>query len=64
MPQTQRYSKPSVQRFGTFRDLTRQGFHGAADGAMFGSTTGNNCQDFDVGGGMTTLTCIIGTGSR
>ena len=58
------YAKPSVQRFGTFRDLTRQGFDGAVDGASFGGTNGSNCQDFDISGGMTTLTCIIGSGSR
>ena len=58
------YQKPTVQRFGTFRDLTRQGFSGSLDGATFGATNGSNCQDFDIGGGRTTLTCIIGTGSR
>ncbi len=57
------YSKPGIERFGAFRDLTRQGFTGASDGLTFNGTNGNNCQDFDVGGGFTTLTCIVGAGS-
>jgi len=28
------YSKPMVERFGTFRDLTRSGFGGAGDGCI------------------------------
>ena len=29
------YQKPTVQKFGTFRDLTRAGCTGASDGATF-----------------------------
>lgn len=57
------YRKPAVERFGTFRDLTQQGYQGASDGLTFNGTNGSNCQDFDIGGGQTTLTCIVGGGS-
>ncbi len=57
------YSKPRVERFGTFRELTRQGFQGATDGVTFGGVTGNNCQNVISAGGLTTLVCIIGGGS-
>jgi hypothetical protein len=54
------YQNPTVERFGTFRDLTQQGYNGANDGLTFNGTNGNNCQDYDIGGGKTTLTCIVG----
>ncbi|MDQ6829046.1 MAG: lasso RiPP family leader peptide-containing protein [Gemmatimonadota bacterium] len=57
------YSKPLVQRFGTFRELTRQGFTGATDGITFAGVTGSNCQQEITVGGMTTLVCIVGGGS-
>jgi hypothetical protein len=57
------YKKPSAERFGTFRDLTQQGFNGGNDGLTFAGTNGDNCQDFDVVGGQTTLTCIVGGSS-
>jgi hypothetical protein len=28
------YSKPGLERFGTFRELTRVGFNGASDGLL------------------------------
>lgn len=61
---TSTYQTPAVRRFGTFRELTQQGFQGPGDGFSFGGATGNNCQDYDVVGNFTTLTCIIGSGSR
>lgn len=37
------YSKPQVQRFGTFREITREGFVGNVDGGLIlgpdGTTT-------------------------
>lgn len=37
------YARPTVQRFGTFREMTRQGFSGNVDGGLIlgpdGSTT-------------------------
>jgi hypothetical protein len=57
------YQKPTVERFGTFRDLTQQGFNGNNDGITFNGVNGNNCQDVDIGGGQTTLTCIVGGAS-
>ena len=55
------YNKPRVERFGTFRDLTRQGFQGTTDGLTFGGVTGSNCQNEILASGATTLVCIIST---
>ena len=34
------YEKPTVEKFGTFRDLTRLGFNGGSDGiSIFGPGT-------------------------
>ncbi len=40
------YQRPKVERFGTFRDLTRVGFTGAADGMgeLGVPGTGSNCR--------------------
>jgi hypothetical protein len=57
------YQKPTVERFGTFRDLTQQGFNGANDGITFEGANGNNCQSVVTAGGQTTLTCVVGGGS-
>jgi hypothetical protein len=57
------YEKPRVERLGTFRELTKQGYNGANDGMTFAGTNGDNCQDFDVVNGMTTMTCIVGGAS-
>jgi hypothetical protein len=57
------YVKPKVERFGSFRELTKQGFNGANDGLTFAGTDGDNCQSFDVVGGSTTMTCIVGGSS-
>lgn len=41
------YRKPTLERFGTFRELTQVGFQGASDGVTFqgagGPATGNDC---------------------
>ena len=34
------YARPRVRRFGTFRDLTRQGFEGNTDGGLILGTDG------------------------
>ncbi len=57
------YSKPRVERFGTFRELTQQGFQGATDGITFNGVNGNNCQNVFLANGQTTLVCIVGGGS-
>lgn len=35
-----RYESPRLHRFGTFRDITRQGFTGNADGGLILSADG------------------------
>ena len=38
------YKKPTVEKFGTFRDLTRLGFNSASDGAsILGVVTSPGC---------------------
>ena len=38
------YQKPMLEKFGTFRDLTRLGFSSASDGAsIFGVATSPGC---------------------
>ena len=41
------YSKPGLERFGTFRELTRVGFNGSSDGLLItgpdGSVVGIGC---------------------
>lgn len=38
------YQKPTLEKFGTFRDLTRLGFSSASDGASIcGVTTSPGC---------------------
>lgn len=48
------YTKPTLERYGTFRELTQVGFQGASDGVTFngagGPATGNGCtQDPNTG---------------
>lgn len=57
------YERPLVTRYGTFRDLTLQGFTGSNDGLTFAGANGNNCQRYEIHGAFTTLTCIVGGGS-
>jgi hypothetical protein len=35
------YAKPLVQRFGTFREITREGFTGTLDGGLILGPDGN-----------------------
>lgn len=35
------YARPTVQRFGTFRELTRQGFGAVDDGGLILGSDGN-----------------------
>lgn len=38
------YTKPTLEKFGTFRELTMLGFLGASDGQfIWGDASGNNC---------------------
>lgn len=54
------YTKPSVSRFGTFRDLTQLGCNGASDLVIpgIGSSDGNIPEIVDVGGIKTTKVCF------
>jgi hypothetical protein len=38
------YEKPSLQRFGTFRDLTRWGFASASDGGSILGISSPGCE--------------------
>lgn len=38
------YQKPTLQKFGTFRELTRFGFASAADGISIFGIGGDGCQ--------------------
>lgn len=39
------YAKPTLEKFGTFRDLTMLGFLGTSDGYFIcGTVTGSNCR--------------------
>jgi len=47
------YLTPRVERFGTFRELTRIGLTGASDGVTVcgpNGGTGSNCTGFDSSG--------------
>jgi len=60
------YTKPMVQRFGSFRDLTQAGCRGVSDGAVFGNATADGTTpDFIVGsdGVTTTRYCFSGAPS-
>ena len=37
------YQKPTLEKFGTFRDLTRLGFNSASDGASFFGVASPGC---------------------
>jgi hypothetical protein len=39
--QARAYAKPLVQRFGTFREITREGFTGNVDGGLILGPDGN-----------------------
>ena len=57
------YTKPSVQKFGSFRELTQAGCAGVSDGKTFegsGPSTGNTPR---VTNGTTDF-CFFGPGSR
>ena len=57
------YEKPSVQRFGTFRDLTQAGCSGMSDGETFkgtGPSVGNTPR---ITNGTTDF-CFVSAGSR
>jgi hypothetical protein len=44
------YSKPQLEKFGTFRELTQIGFRGVSDGLSIpGIGTGNTCSSFGIG---------------
>lgn len=43
-PGSPMYTKPTLEKFGTFRELTMLGFLGASDGQfIWGDASGNNC---------------------
>ena len=54
------YSKPSLQRFGTFRDLTQFGCFGSSDLVIpgIGATDGNIPEIITIGGRKTTKICF------
>jgi hypothetical protein len=54
------YTKPTIKKFGSFRDLTKVGFANQTDGGTaFGTAIGNNCQWVVIGNNTTTLQCIL-----
>ena len=58
------YQKPSVQRFGAFRNLTRAGCTGASDGATFMGVTGPSTGDVPRITSGTIDYCFFARGSR
>jgi len=42
------YSKPAVQKFGSFRELTQLGFSSASDGASIWGISSPGCETFGV----------------
>ena len=58
------YTKPTLKRFGAFRELTQGGFTGPTD--PFGAFNGNpGCSTPVIVNGTTTSTCLQSTpGSR
>lgn len=54
------YDKPTVQRFGTFRDLTRLGCTGISDLVVpgIGASDGHVPEIVDIGGILTTKICF------
>ncbi len=57
------YEKPTVQKFGTFRDLTQAGCTGASDGATF-MGSGTSVGDVPRITNGTTDYCFTNAGSR
>ena len=53
------YSKPFIERLGTFRELTRWGFTGSNDGAvMFGGVASpGGCEIYDAQGNKYSVQC-------
>jgi hypothetical protein len=43
------YQKPTLQRFGTFRDLTRLGSDTDGDGGILGTGIGDGCNVYAGG---------------
>ena len=58
------YQKPTVQKFGMFRDLTRAGCTGTSDGATFYGTTGPSVGDEPRLTNGTIDFCFTAAGSR
>ena len=58
------YYKPSVRRFGTFRDLTQAGCNGLTDGETFKGTTGPSVGNTPRITSGTTDYCFTSAGSR
>ena len=56
------YQKPTLQKFGTFRELTRFGFASAADGISIFGIGGDGCQ-IDVGSRTYEIGCPEGSTS-
>jgi hypothetical protein len=52
------YTKPIIERLGTFRELTRWGFTGSNDGAtFFGSASPGGCEVYDAQGNKYQVQC-------
>lgn len=51
------YSKPKVERFGTFRELTQSGFGGAGDGCIVLDPTDNSIVDGNPNDGTVAPFC-------
>lgn len=61
----QYYTKPVVERFGTFRELTQAGCSGASDGAtLAGGTSVGSTPTFSGTNPVTTDFCFVTPGSR
>ena len=58
------YQQPTVQRFGTFRDLTQAGCSGMTDGETFKGVTGPSVGNVPRVTDGTTDFCFSGRGSR
>ena len=60
-----KYEKPSVERFGTFRDLTQAGCTGGSDGAMMaGAVSIGSTPTFSGSNPVTTDFCFVAAGTR
>ena len=58
------YQKPSIARFGSFRDLTQAGCTGNSDGMTFNGVTGPSVGSEPRVTNGTTDFCFSGRGSR